>query len=117
MNTIRSELEKTLDSRIFEYFLGLFRKQQDSDSLINFNLITDEEIAEHFDRTRDKAVLLLNRLNESGGSRIRRTSIMETTEAGPQDFFESGWLTTISEKVDKKMIEQYEKTIRRKVTF
>jgi hypothetical protein len=43
----------------------------------------------------------------------RRSSIIETAEE--DSLFESTWLSNTTEQIDKQMIGEFEKTIRRKV--
>lgn len=52
----------------------------------------------------------MNEYNETP----RRSSIIETDEENA--LFESTWLSNITEQIDKQMIAEFEKTIRRKVS-
>ena len=67
------------------------------------------------DEKRDKAILLIQKLNEcNGGSTSRRSSFIEGLDED-NSFFESTWLTTTTEQIEKNMRNEFEKTIRRKV--
>lgn len=55
---------------------------------------------------------MIKRMNEYNEA-PRRSSIIETPENN--SLFESSWLSNTTEKIDKQMIAEFEKTIRRKV--
>ena len=59
---------------------------------------------------------MIQKINEYKASQSRRSSLIEEMEED-QNLFESTWLSTTAEEIDKKMIHEYEQIIRRKVSF
>lgn len=59
-------------------------------------------------------ILLIRKLNELNGSRVTRSSFLEGMDED-HSFFESTWLSNVTEQIDKSMRNEFEKTIRRKV--
>ena len=57
---------------------------------------------------------MIQKINEYKASQVRRSSLMDEMEED-YNLFESTWLSTTSEEIDKKMIHEYEQIIRRKV--
>lgn len=62
---------------------------------------------------RDKTNLLIKSINEFTSSQIKRASMFEEMDEDHY-LFESTWLSTTVEQIDKKMINEYEQIIRRK---